>query len=245
MRATQRAGRILIVDDDPAILTVLREIFELEDYEATEARNGEDMRRELSQSTFDLITLDLGLAGTSGLDLAREVRKTSNIPIIIVSARCSDVDRIVGLEVGADDYIVKPFSAREVVARVRAVLRRCGSPSYSHETEQGGDPTFYTFQNYKFSTQTRKLTDTNGATSILTAAECDLLEYLLKNAGRPCSRDQITNVLKGHEWSPFDRSLDTLVKRLRNKLEPNPHKPTLLLSVRGVGYKLATDAANH
>lgn len=241
MLAMQRAGRILMVDDDPGVLSCLKAVFEFEDYEATEARNGDDMRRELGQSSFDLITLDLGLPGTSGLDLAREVRKTSNTPIIVVSARGTDVDRIVGLEVGADDYIVKPFNVREVVARVRAVLRRSAKPVDRPDKAESSDPILYAFQDYKLYTLPRLLMHADGSIAAhLTSAECDLLEYLLQHAGRDCSRDDITAKLKGHEWSPLDRSLDTLVTRLRRKLEPTTDDPPLLMSVRGVGYKLAT-----
>jgi two-component system, OmpR family, response regulator len=236
MNSIQDSGHILIVDDDPAVLSALREILELENYKVDEACNGDEMRLKLSKSTFDLITLDIGLPGKSGLELAREIRQNSNIPIIVVSARSTDVDRIVGLEVGADDYIVKPFNIREVVARVRAVLRRSAEGGLT--SSDVNRSSVLKFHGNRFNTQSRKLTLADGETAVLTSAEGSLLEFLFKNEGRVCSRDEITAALKGHEWSPFDRSLDTLIGRLRKKIEPEPDSPSLILSIRGIGYRL-------
>jgi DNA-binding response OmpR family regulator len=236
MNSIQDSGHILIVDDDPAVLSALREILELENYKVDEACNGDEMRLKLSKSTFDLVTLDIGLPGKSGLELAREIRQNSNIPIIVVSARSTDVDRIVGLEVGADDYIVKPFNIREVVARVRAVLRRSAEGGLT--SSDVNRSSVLKFHGNRFNTQSRKLTLADGETAVLTSAEGSLLEFLFRNEGRVCSRDEITAALKGHEWSPFDRSLDTLIGRLRKKIEPEPDSPSLILSIRGIGYRL-------
>ena len=198
----------------------------------SEAGNGSEMRRSISDNKIDLITLDIGLPGVSGIDLAREIRVNSNIPLIMVTALSDEIDRIVGLEVGADDYVVKPFNVREVLARVRAVLRR------SRSTHAGAAPSdeIFEFEGLTLNAQTRVLSNHEGKEIPLTSTEFSLLEFLLRNAGKPCSRDDITSHLKGYEWSPQDRSLDTLVARLRRKIEVDVHEPKLLRSVRGVGY---------
>jgi len=236
MLHSQTAERILVVDDDPAILTLLKDILESEQYNVSIARNGNEMRRCMTDKTFDLVTLDVGLPGSSGLEMALEVRRQSNVPIIVISGRNTDVDKVVGLEVGADDYITKPFNIRELIARVRAVLRRTTTHS---EPRRDGNSYVKSFHDYAFNTQTRKLTAPSGATTVLTSAEADLLVYLLENVGVSCSRDDITAAMKGHDWSPFDRSLDTLVARLRRKIEPDAENPSIILTVRGVGYRLS------
>lgn len=225
-------GHVLIVDDDPAIRGALREILESSNFRVSEAGNGSEMRRSINDNKIDLITLDIGLPGVSGIDLAREIRVNSNIPLIMVTALSDEVDRIVGLEVGADDYVVKPFNVREVLARVRAVLRRSRS---THAGAASSDEIFE-FEGLTLNAQTRVLSNHEGKEIPLTSTEFSLLEFLLRNAGKPCSRDDITSHLKGYEWSPQDRSLDTLVARLRRKIEVDVHEPKLLRSVRGVGY---------
>lgn len=223
---------VLIVDDDPAIRGALREILESSNFRVSEAGNGSEMRRSINDNKIDLITLDIGLPGVSGIDLAREIRVNSNIPLIMVTALSDDIDRIVGLEVGADDYVVKPFNVREVLARVRAVLRRSRG---THARAAVSDEIFE-FEGLTLNAQTRVLSNQEGKEIPLTSTEFSLLEFLLRNAGKPCSRDDITSHLKGYEWSPQDRSLDTLVARLRRKIEVDVHEPKLLRSVRGVGY---------
>lgn len=188
MRETKR---LLIVDDDPQILCVLRAILETENYHVTPAHNGAEMLALLASQSFDLITLDLGLPGVSGVELAREVCLTTDIPVIVVSGRCDDYDRIVALELGADDYIVKPFNGRELVARVRAVLRRasglsrCAGEGRHPAQGRAGDLVFHS---YHLNMQTRKLRRNDGATTELTSAECALLEVLIENAGRACTQ---------------------------------------------------------
>lgn len=226
------AGHVLIVDDDPAIRGALREILEGSSFRVSEAGNGSEMRRTISDNKIDLITLDIGLPGVSGIDLAREIRVNSNIPLIMVTALSGEIDRIVGLEVGADDYIVKPFNVREVLARVRAVLRR----SRGAQARTVGSDEIFEFDGLSLNAQTRVLSNQQGREILLTSTEFSLLEFLLRNAGKACSRDDITGHLKGYEWSPQDRSLDTLVARLRRKIEVDVHEPKLLRSVRGVGY---------
>jgi two-component system, OmpR family, response regulator len=236
-------SRILVVEDDLDVLNLLKDTFEIEGFFVSGARDADEMHRRMSESAYDLITLDLGLPGKSGLDIARELRRNSDTPIVVVSARGTDIDRIVGLEIGADDYIAKPFNLREVVARVRSVLRRSAGSSQGQNLDENGKQSVHVFQDYKLNTLTRKLQKGKGSAVVLTAAECSLLEFLLKNAGRVCSRDELTSKLKGHEWSPFDRTLDTLVARLRRKIEPERDESSIIMSVRGIGYVLAVGEA--
>ncbi len=234
--------RLLIVDDDPQICELLRTILIAEHFNVAVARDGAEMLAALAHQSFDLVTLDLGLPGMSGIELAREVCFTTDIPLIVVSGRSDDYDRIISLEIGADDYIMKPFNCRELIARVRAVLRRCAGKSrrqgLSSLPASSAFSTEMAFHNYRLNPQTRELRNSDGAMTGLTSAECKLLEVLIEHAGRACTRDEISARIKGRSWSPLDRSLDTLVARLRRKIEPVPGEPALLMSVRGVGYMM-------
>jgi two-component system, OmpR family, response regulator len=242
--AERQQSRILIVDDDEKIISVLTDALEPEGFWVRGAGDGEAMKRELQALEISLLLLDIGLPGRSGLDLVREARVFTNAPIIFVSGRSTDIDRIVGLEVGADDYIVKPFNVREVVARVRAVLRRSqdrGPHGHGPNSGIGRDsPPAIRFRvgDVWVNRQTRQLTASGGKNGALTTAEYQLLEFLYNNAGKICSRDEITAALKGHDWSPMDRSLDTLVARLRKKIESDTELPTCLVTIRGTGYRL-------
>lgn len=237
-RGVRTADRILLVDDDERIVRVLREALELEGFVVEDIRDGDLMRSYVKSHDVQLVILDTALPGWSGITLLRELREFKNMPVIIVSGRASDVDRIVGLEVGADDYIVKPFSVREVVARVRAVLRRTQGSRANAEAGVRRDPDRLQIGDLHVDCMTRRITGLNGDIRMLTTAELELLEYLYENGGRVCSRDEITAALKGHEWSPLDRSLDTLVTRLRRKIEKDVNAPVHLITVRGGGYRL-------
>lgn len=232
-----KTNSILIVDDDRQILGVLRALLEAEGYAVTQAADGAEMLRALATQTFDLITLDLGLPDASGIELARDLCRNSDIPIIVVSGRGDDYDRVIALELGADDFVAKPFNTRELAARVRAVLRRCNGARGGQSQSQAAAG-IITFHHYRLNTQSRELRSLAGTKTSLTSAECRLLQVLLSKAGRVCTRDEITAQIKGREWSPLDRSLDTLVARVRRKIEPNPAQPALLMSVRGVGYMM-------
>jgi len=233
---------ILVVDDDPDIRILLRECFALEGYNVIEAANGEEMRAHLEKLPINLITLDLALEGEDGLTLAREVRSQRDVPIIMVTGKGDMVDRVVGLEVGADDYITKPFHLREVLARVRSVLRR-----YKPSDEPGAivDETpahhKYTFATWTLDLTSRELLNEEGNDCKLTTAEFNLLELFVKRAHRTLSRDAIMEQLKGHDWSPLDRSIDTLVGRLRKKIETDHASPKLIKTIRGVGYIFAAE----
>ena len=242
--ANETAAHILVVDDDAQIRTLLRGRFEKDGFTVSEAKDGAEMRERLAAGSVSLITLDLTLGREDGLALAREIRAHRNVPIIMISAKDDEVDRVVGLELGADDYITKPFSPREVVARVRAVLRRyaatTASPAGATEsvTERGGQR--LGFDGGMLDPARRELTAPDGALIDLTTAEFNLLEMFLQRPQRVLTRDEIMNLLKGHDWNPFDRSVDSGVARLRKKIEPDPDHPRHVKTVRGIGYVFAS-----
>jgi len=232
---------ILVVDDEPEIRALLRKCFEREGFQVAEAKDGAELRARIEQQPVSLITLDLTLGGEDGLELAREIRGRCNVPIIMITGKGDTIDRVVGLELGADDYITKPFQLREVLARVRAVLRRYGatdgpvalSPS-AHER--------YAFEGMVLDVTRRELSGDAAKPLELTTAEFNLLEIFVKRPHRVLSRDNIMDLLKGHDWSPLDRSIDALVGRLRRKIEADPDHPRLIKTVRGVGYAFTADA---
>jgi DNA-binding response OmpR family regulator len=230
---------ILVVDDDPKVRTLLRRCFEAEGYRVSEAKDGAELRSQLGREAIGLITLDLGLGAENGLDLAREIRAAHGVPIIMLTGRGDAIDRIVGLEVGADDYLAKPFELRELVARVRAVLRRSGGAPAVASSQPGA---CYSFDCWLFDTARRTLVRKSGEAMELTTSEFNLLEAFVKRPQRVMSRDEIMDLLKGHDWSPVDRSIDNLVARLRKKIEPDPDHPSLIKTVRGVGYVFAVEA---
>ena len=233
-----------MVDDDAQVRTLLRNLLETEGYAVSEAANGQEMRSIIETQPTNLITLDLKLAGEDGLALAQEVRAKHNIPIIMVTAKADDVDKIIGLELGADDYITKPFNVREVLARVRAVLRRYEPTAGRQRPFAPIDHERYAFSDWVLDITARELRTADGQKKELTTAELNLLELLVKHPTRVFSRDAIMNMMKGQEWAPFDRSIDTLVGRLRRKIELDPEHPTLIKTVRGVGYVLSADVTS-
>lgn len=232
------AARILVVEDEPQLRTLLRNMLELEGYAVSEAATGKQMLTVLENSRVSLVTLDLNLAGEDGLALAREVRARGRTPIIMITAKATDIDKVVGLEIGADDYITKPFNVREVLARVRAVLRRSDSPGPM--TKAAGQEKF-AFGGCVLDSAMREFRTAEGERVELTSAEFNLLMIFATQPARVLSRDAIMDLLKGQEWSPLDRSIDTLVARLRRKIEQGAEKPSLIKTVRGVGYIFATE----
>ena len=242
-----RAGaNILIVDDDQSVRRVLADCLLPEGFAVFEAATGAEMLKELAARRIDLITLDLNLSGEDGLKLARDVRSRQNIPIVMITGKSDPIDRVVGLELGADDYIPKPFHMREVLARIRAVLRRYQP---SGEPNTGGDAVpangdRLVFDGRSLDLVRRELKDAMGGVVELTTTEFDLLTLFLKAPGRVLSRDQIMDQLKGHDWSPLDRSIDSMVARLRRKIEPENETPKLIKTVRGVGYVFTAGVAS-
>ncbi len=234
---------ILVVDDDDQVRALLRNRFEKEGFEVTEAANARELREGLEARAVDLITLDLTLGRDDGLALAREIRASLNVPIIMISAKDDEIDRVVGLELGADDYIVKPFSPREVVARVKAVLRRYGAetPAAAPVGVAEGTGSRLSFAGGVLDMGRRELMSAEGASIDLTTTEFNLLELFLRHPQRVLSRDEIMNLLKGHDWSAFDRSVDSAIARLRKKIEPDPDRPRHIKTVRSVGYVFSSD----
>ncbi|MBS0251744.1 MAG: response regulator [Proteobacteria bacterium] len=231
---------ILVIDDDPEIRRLLRTCFEREGYLVSEAGGATDARAALAKGSVSLVTLDLTLGRDDGLSLAREIRANGDVPIVMVSGKGDAVDRIVGLELGADDYISKPFNLREVLARVRAVLRRreagapgAPAPQAKHEV--------YHFGTWTLDMTSRELKDATGGVRELTTGEFNLLEIFVRRPHRVLSRDEIMDLLKGHDYSPLDRSIDALVSRLRKKIDDDGPKSAQIKSVRGIGYMLAMD----
>src|SRR5215475_2894247 len=231
-----RAAHLLVVDDDPRVRTLLRRCFEGEGFMVSAAKDGAELRACLERHAVDLITLDLTLGQENGLDLAREIRRQQNIPIIMLTGKGDSIDRIVGLEIGADDYLVKPFELRELVARIRAVLRRVAPAAAGAATGQR-----YAFDGWVFHVNQRWLKAANGQEQELTTSEFNLLEAFVKRPQRVLSRNDIMDLLKGHDWSPIDRSIDNLVARLRKKIEKDADRPRLIKTVRGVGYTFTAE----
>ncbi len=230
----ERIEHILVVDDDARIRQMLLRYFEDEGYRVTTVANGAGARDCLGKSVVDIILLDLGLAGgEDGLALARDIRAQSDVPIIMLTGRDDVVDRIVGLEVGADDYIPKPFHLREVLARIRTVLRRrrpTGSPAGENEK------TVLLFENWRLDIGRRQLLAADGTEVILTTGEFDMLALLAKQPGRVFARDMLMDLTRSRNLDAFDRTIDAQIARLRKKIERDPKRPSLIKSVRGVGY---------
>ena len=226
-------GHILVVDDQREICDVVQEYLTGEGYRVSTANDGNGMRRALGQSHVDLVILDLMLPGEDGLTLARGLRDESGIGIIILTGRGETVDRIIGLEMGADDYLPKPFHLRELLARVKSVLRRVQS-----RTGEPGQTTrsHAQFAGWSLDLSSRELTSPTGEAVRLTTGEFDLLSAFVSNANQVLSRDRLLDLARNREAGPFDRTIDVQVGRLRRKLEDDPQKPTIIKTVRGTGY---------
>ncbi|SEN55617.1 DNA-binding response regulator, OmpR family, contains REC and winged-helix (wHTH) domain [Sphingomonas gellani] len=227
------APTIVLVEDDPALRTLTARALQENGFTVRSASAAPEMWLALDAGPADLVILDIMLPGTSGIDLCRALRQKSDVPIIFVSAKGSETDRIVGLELGADDYVAKPFSARELIARVRAVLRRPPLDRRSGEREDG----VIRFEGWTVSLPRRSLTSPTGASVELTGAEFDLLVVLLDHAGRVIARERLIELSRTRLGDSSDRSVDVLVSRLRRKLSSAGHAAPIV-TVRGVGYML-------
>jgi two-component system OmpR family response regulator len=227
---------ILIVDDDCEIRTLLAEYLESNGFRALTAADGAGMRRILDSSHVDLVVLDLTLPGEDGLTLCRTLRAGSNLPVIMLTARGEPLDRILGLEMGADDYVAKPFEPRELSARIRNVLRRTQAlpPTLESPTAKR-----MAFAGWRFDLVARHLLSPQGTVVMLSGAEFRLLKVFLDHPNRVLNRDQLLNLTKGRDADPFDRSIDLQVSRLRQKLDDDAKAPALLKTVRNEGYVLA------
>ena len=230
------APQLLVVDDDPGIRELLCQYLGEQGFRVSVAEDGKAMDAWLAGNTADLVILDLMLPGEDGLSLARRLRTDHRVPIIMISARGAEVDRIVGLEVGADDYLPKPFNPRELLARIRAVLRR-NWPVADPENNSGAE---YTFGPFRLEPEKRVLYQDTSEVD-LSRAEYELLNVLVKHPNRVLSRDFIMECLGSHDRDPFDRSIDVRVTRLRHKIEEDPAQPKFVRTVWGVGYQFTPE----
>lgn len=222
--------KVLVVDDELKITRLLRDYLQQAGFTVVTATDGPGALAAARSEQPDMIVLDLGLPGMDGLDVTRTLRSSSDVPIIIVTARSEESDRIVGLELGADDYLVKPFSPKELVARVRAVLRRVDASVETAEVVRTGD--------LEIDTVKRRVT-MSGRLVNLTATEYELLLHFAKTPGRVYTRSQLLDALHGVAFESYERAIDAHMKNLRRKIEPNVRKPQYLLTVYGIGYKYA------
>ena len=227
-------AHILVVDDEPEITGLLRRYLSAQGFEVTTAASGAEMRRILGEAHIDLLLLDLGLPGEDGLALMRSLREHSSVPVIVVTGRGEPVDRILGLEIGADDYITKPFDVRELAARVRSVLRRTGEQAA--KSASGAAVDTVRFAGWTLHLDARRLESPDGKAVELTTGEFELLAALVKAPGRVHSRDDLLAATRNREAGPFDRTIDVQIGRLRRKIEADPQHPELIKSVRGAGY---------
>ncbi len=227
---------ILVVDDDERLRRTVSNYLRAEGFQVLESGSGEQMRSCLASETVDLIILDLMLPDESGLNLARELRARADVAIIMLTGKVETVDRIVGLEIGADDYDTKPFDHRELLARVRTVLRR--APKARRQTNTV-PVSSVRFEGWVLDLVTQELSSPDGRVVHLTSHQYQLLASLVTHADRPLSRSEISKLLAGRDWSPLNRSVDVLVAKLRKKIETDPKAPKLIKTVRGVGYKFA------
>jgi len=229
---------LLIVDDDREIRELLSRFLERNHFRVTAARDGKEARRAWSIGHYQLVVLDLMLPGEGGLEIARWLRGQDDVPIIMLTAMSDETDRIIGLEFGADDYVAKPFNPRELLARIRAVLRRTGE---SNERKQAGDSRTIRFSGWTLEPTRRRLINPDGVEVSLTGGEYDLLMALLDRANRVLTRDMLLELLRGRQAGPFDRAIDVAVSRLRRKLEDDGRNAQLIKTVRGGGYVLAAE----
>ncbi|HXP74228.1 MAG TPA: response regulator [Stellaceae bacterium] len=234
---------VLVVDDDPRIRTMLRRYLVEEGFTVSEAADGSAMRAALDKGRVDLVLLDLMMPGEDGLSLARHVRQRSDIPIIMLTGKGDLIDRVAGLEAGADDYIAKPFHLREVLARIRTVLRRGRtSTAPAAVPEAGTTDTRETlvFQGWRLDLLRRELRRSDGELVPLTTGEFELLRVFAGHPNRVLARDRLMTLVKGQDWAAYDRAVDAQIVRLRRKIEADPANPALIKTVRGAGYVFAT-----
>ncbi|WP_428483277.1 response regulator [Rhodopila sp.] len=226
------ASHVAIVEDDPDISRTMVSCLTEHGFKVTPARSGRDLDRVMSDSKVDLVILDVGLPGEDGLSICRRLRGKSTIPIIMVTAHGTDTDRIVGLELGADDYLPKPFNSRELVARVRAVMRRsAASEPAAVEASQT-----LVFEGWRLDMARRQLFDPTGATRSLTSGEFNILTIFCQNSRKVMSRDDLLDMLHGRAAAVFDRSIDVQISRLRRKIETSLKDPSFIKTVRYGGY---------
>ena len=224
---------ILVVEDDRDISRLVGRYLAANDCRVSHAGDGRAMDEVIESSRIDLIVLDVMLPGEDGLSLCRRLREHTQIPVVMLTAKGDEVDRIIGLEMGADDYLSKPFNPRELLARIRAVLRRTALAAVSPQANRARH---LVFDHWRVDRVARTLTNSQGSLITLTSAEFDLLQVLCERAGRVLSRDQLLDLTQGRSAGAFERSVDVLISRIRGKIEHDPHRPAIIKTVRSGGY---------
>lgn len=236
----KKSDHILIVDDDPEIRQLLSQYLETAAYRTSTAADGKEMWRVLDGTQIDLIVLDLMMPGDDGLTLCRDLRARGNTPVIMLTSRGTLIDRIIGLEVGADDYLPKPFDPRELLARIKVVLRRARSYPESAASEE---IPYISFAGWRLDTQARQVMSQQGLVITLGGSDYQVLRTLLDHPNRALSRDYLLNHVYGKEHLPFDRSIDVCISRLRQHLETDTRNPVLIKTIRNTGYMLTAQVS--
>jgi two-component system OmpR family response regulator len=238
---TSTAPHVLVIDDDPDIRELIVEYLGNNEMRVSAGASGKDLFAALDREAIDLVLLDLKLPGEDGMQLARTVRERATIPIVLLTGRNEEADRVMGLELGADDYVTKPFSPRELLARVRAVLRR-----YQVQTtlpERDNARRAFRFSGWELNLRTRRLTSPAGVAVELSNGEFSLLSAMCRSPRRVLTRDQLLSMSRLHEAEVYDRTIDVQIRRLRLKIEADSAHPALIITERGAGYSLASEVA--
>lgn len=240
---------LLIVDDHKEIRDLLSRFLVQHNYQISVAGNGDEMSQRMNEESIDLVILDVMMPGKDGLTLCRELRVHSNVPVIMLTAMGEEVDKIIGLEMGADDYLAKPFNPRELLARIKAVFRRfyaipAGIIDQNIESPESQYNSEYRFDRWRFNVELRELMDEQSVSVSLTSAEFSLLKIFVEHPRRVLSREQLLDLAKGRESDVYDRSIDTIISRLRKKLEIDHKHPELIKTIWGGGYQLVSEVSN-
>lgn len=236
---THTAPHILVIDDDPSIRDLVSEYLTDNEMRVSVGASGKDMFAVIDREAIDLVLLDLKLPGEDGMQLAQQLRERATVPIVLLTGRNEEADRVMGLELGADDYVTKPFSPRELLARVRAVLRRYQVQATLPERDNTRRA--FRFSGWELNLRTRRLTSPAGTTVDLSNGEFSLLTALCSAPRRVLSRDQLLSMSRLHEAEVYDRTIDVQILRLRRKIEPDPAHPVMIVTERGAGYQLVSD----
>jgi two-component system phosphate regulon response regulator OmpR len=227
-------SRILVVDDDADVRWMVQKYLSKHGLHVALAEGGEQMREMIEAAPYDLVVLDINMPGEDGLSLARFLRANHSVGIIMLTAAAGVFDRVVGLEMGADDYVTKPFEPRELLARIKSVLRRTGQ--LQNDDEADSDERYVRFGEHVLDLEAHQLLDAENESVSITSMEFDLLKAFADNPDKVLNRDQLLNMAHNKDWDPFDRSIDIRIARLRRKIEPDPSKPQIIKTVRGAGY---------
>ena len=230
---------ILVVEDDVFVQKALRLYLEGEGYRISTCDNGTDMHALMAKDPADLAIMDLKLPNDDGFELTRQLRDKYSVGIIILSSKDDSIDRVVGLEIGADDYVTKPWDERELLARIRSVMRRVSDRQHASSHNDSGEQRIITFNGWMLNLDSRELKNPDGGKVELTSGEFSLLNEFIEKTGRVLSRDHLLSEIYSRDWEPFDRSIDVLVTRLRRKIEQNSRHPEIIKTVRGTGYMFA------